>query len=171
MGILKYFAKKGFKQSEKEIINFLNIFRAIPDDEIPHLMSRVALIHYDMSQYTPEFSKLISSDVGANQGAITSFISEMNGIINDLHKKGLAEQVAAAKFWNVTFRCMSNNRFRHYGQNIWGLASVAERLDSIKEELDTLLENAEMDGNKKLEERVRCAMGLADFVPPQFRDG
>lgn len=165
--MFKLFAKFGLKRSEEEIKNFIALFESGDVVENGMVVGRAALIHYAFSQLDPEFTKLVNSQVGENQGPISSYIIQLNKLLNDYHKSGEFQNAAGIKLWNITFRCMSNNGFRHYGQQIWNIASIS--FDAAKEYLEEQLTEANEMGQQQMVERCQGALGLFDYVPPQFR--
>ena len=92
----------------------------------------------------------------------------MNSLLNDYHKAGESLNAAGVKLWNITFRCMSDNSFRHYGQALWKKSS--QSFEYAKEHLKNELEMAERGGKGKMVEKIKGALSLYDYVPPQFRD-
>jgi hypothetical protein len=71
------------------------------------------------------------------------------------------------KIWNITFRCMSHNAFHHYGQELWAQAS--QHFDKSKKFLEVQREHAQKSNDEALLEKVKGALSLYDYVPPQFR--
>ena len=147
--------------------NFLALFESGNVEENGMVVGRAALIHYAFSQLDPEFTKLVNSQVGENQGPIGSYIIKLNKYINDFHKSGEFPNAAGMKLWNITFRCMSNNSFRHYGQQIWNIASSS--FDAAKDYLEEQFSEAKEMEQEQMVERCHGALGLYDYIPPQFR--
>ena len=166
--MFKFIAKFGLKKSEEEITNFLGMFELGDEEQNGIIIGRAALIHYSLSSSAPEFSMLINSGVGENQGPIINYIPQLNSLLNDYHKTSDSINAAGVKLWNITFRCMSNNSFRHYGQSLWNRASAS--FEYANEHLKDELEMAESLGKKKMVEKIKGALGLYDYIPPQFRN-
>ena len=166
--MFKFLAKAGMKRSEEEITKFLSLFESGDEEQNGIIIGRAALIHYSLSSLDPAFSKLINSGVGENQGRIKNYILQLNSLLNDYHKAGESSNAAGVKLWNITFRCMSNNSFRHYGQALWNRASAS--FEYAKEHLKNELEMAASLGKGKMVEKIKGALSLYDYVPPQFRD-
>lgn len=166
--MFKFLAKFGLKRSEEEIKNFISLFESGDVEENAVVVGRAALIHYAFSQLDPEFSKLVNSQVGENQGPISTYIIQLNKFLNDYHKSGEVQNAAGVKLWNITFRCMSNNSFRHYGKQIWEIASKS--IESAKQYLEEEMNNAKSLGQETMMERCQGALGLYDYIPPQFRN-
>ena len=166
--MFKFLAKAGMKRSEEEITKFLGLFKSGDEEQNGIIIGRAALIHYSLSSLDPKFSKLINSGVGENQGPIKNYILQLNSLLNDYHKAGESSNAAGVKLWNITFRCMSNNSFRHYGQALWNRASAS--FEYAKEHLKNELEMAASLGKGKMVEKIKGALSLYDYVPPQFRD-
>ncbi len=166
--MFKFLAKFGLKRSEEEIKNFLSLFGSGDLEENGMVVARAALIHYRSSSLDPEFSKLVNSQVGENQGPISTYILQLNKLLKEFHGSGEYQNAAGMKLWNITFRCMSNNSFRHYGTTIW--ENAAESFESAKQYLENELEKASSTGNEKMADYVKGALALYDFIPPQFRN-
>jgi predicted ATPase with chaperone activity len=155
--MFKWLAKKGIDRSEQEIQQFIDQIQALSDYEIPHLMSRVSLLHAAINKQDFEFGMSINSAIGERQKEISSQIIQLNNLMNSLHKAGQSEMVAAAKVWNITLRCMSDNSFIHYGKKVWAILSPAGREEEIIAFIDET-------GNPHAE----SAKALAGYIPPQF---
>lgn len=166
--MFKFLAKAGMKRSEEEITNFLGLFESGDDEQNGIIIGRAALIHYSLSSIDPVFSTLINSGIGENQGHIKTYILQLNSLLNDYHKAGEYSNAAGVKLWNITFRCMSKNSFRHYGQALWNRASVS--FEYANEHLKDELEMTESGGKEKMVERIKGALGIYDYIPPQFRN-
>lgn len=166
--MFKFLAKSGMKKSEGEITTFLALFESGDEEQNGIIVGSAALIHYSLSSLDPDFSKLINSGVGENQAAILRYIPQLNSLLNDYHKAGESLNAAGMKLWNITFRCMSNNSFRHYGKALWDRSS--ESFEYAKEHLKNELGMAKSLGKGVMAEKIKGALGLYDYVPPQFRD-
>jgi len=166
--MFKFLAKSGLKRSEEEIKNFLSLFGLGNPEENGMVVARAALIHHRFGLLDPEFSKLVNSQVGENQGPISTYILQLNKLLKDFHGSGEHQNSAGMKLWNITFRCMSNNSFRHYGITIWEKA--AESFENAKQYLKNELEQASSTGNEQMVDNVKGALALYDFIPPQFRN-
>lgn len=139
----------------------------ISSEEMAMAVGRAALVHYRFSSLDPEFSKLVNSPQGENEGPISAYILQLNKTQNQFNSAGQQQNAAGAQVWNITFRCMSNNSFRIYGLELWNkLASV---FDEAKEYLEVELENAKSIGADEMVGYVNGAIALCDYIPPQFR--
>ena len=165
--MFKFLAKFGQKKSEEEIRKFLGLLKIADENQIGIALCRSALIHFSFSQIDPEFDKLVNSEVGQNQGAILNYILQLNSLVNDYAKAGESENASGVNIWNITFRCMSHNAFRHYGQELW--REVSNHFDKSKEFLEFQLRKAQESDDKARIEKVKGALGLYDYIPPQFR--
>ena len=165
--MFKLWAKYGQKKSEKEIKSFLALLRNTDENEIGVALCRSALIHFSFSKMDPEFDKLVNSEVGQNQGAILNYILQLNDLVNQFANAGESENASGMKIWNITFRCMSHNAFRYYGQELW--VEFSKHFDKAKEFLEFQLEHAQKNNDEKMIEKVNGALSLYDFIPPQFR--
>ena len=165
--MFKAFAKFGLKGSEREISTFIKSFESGPSDQNGMILGTSAMIHYSMSSLDPEFSMLLNSGLGENQGAISRYILQLNKLVNEYSRDGEKLNAAAMRVWNITLRCMSHNSFRHYGQYFWAKAS--ENFEMSKMYLEQLLLECIEQENKKMEMKARGGLGLVDFIPPQFK--
>jgi len=154
-------AKKALESSENEIIDFIEQIEYVKPDELLHLMSRAAFIHAGLNKNNFEFGMSLNSGLGERQEKIISQITEINSLMNQLHKSNLADMVVGAKVWNITLRCMSSNSFNHYGLRIWHILSPTEFEDQIIEQID------EIDSSD--DAIIEAAKGLAGYIPPQFK--
>ena len=98
-----------------------------------------------------------NSKLGERQKQISNQIVELNGLMNQLHKAGQSDMVAAVKVWNITLRCLSNNSFSHYGSTIWRILDPESNVLGI----ELYIEQAQTPHTQE-------AIGLAGYVPPAF---
>jgi len=131
------------------------------------ILGKAALIHYSFGSLDPEFSKLVNPQLGENQGPISTYIKRLNKLPNEFHSAGEFQNAAGMKLWNITFRCISNNSFRHYGVELW--KNAAKSFGSAREYLENELEQATRMGNEQMVDKLKGALGLYDFIRPQFR--
>ena len=166
--MFKFLAKKGLKRSEEEIKNFILLFEEADDEQKGITLGMAAMLNYSLSSADLEFSKLVNSDLGNNQGPISSYILQLNRLVGDFHKAGEYENAAGMKLWNITFRCMTNNAFHHYGQDLWITAS--KYFDHGKIFLESQIERFESSGNENALEKLKGGLSIFDYIPPQFRN-
>jgi hypothetical protein len=166
--MLKFLAKLGLKSSEKAITQYLKDLEIADSEEIGMAIGRAAILHYSLSLEDPEFSKLLNSQVGENQGAISSYILKLNDGLNHFNRSGAVENAAGIKLLNVTFRCMSNNIFRHFGIELWKILST--HFDSARCYLENYHDTAITLGNEVEINKAKGALGLYNFIPPQYRE-
>jgi len=153
--------------TEKEIKRFLELFSQGDIEQNGIVIGKAALIHYCLEIVGPEFKKLVNSKVGENQSEITIYnVYQLDRLNKECHKANEIVHAAGIKFWSITFRCMLDKSLHHYGVQLWEIASKS--LGSAKDYLRSELMQAIETGDKKMEERIKGALNLCDFIPPQF---
>ena len=155
--MFKWMAKKGLERSESEITEFISQIEGISGEEHAFLMSRVAIMHAALTKQDFEIGMSFNSKLGERQKQISSQIVELNGLMNQLHKAGQSDMVAAVKVWNITLRCLSNNSFSHYGSTIWRILDPKSNVLGI----ELYIKQAQTPHTQE-------AIGLAGYVPPAF---
>ena len=109
----------------------------------------------------------MNSKMGENQSEITIYnIYQLDRLHKECLKANEIVHAAGIKFWSTTFRCMLDESLHQYGVKLWEIASKS--FGSAKDYLCNELLQAIETGNKKMEERIKGALHLCDFVPPQF---
>jgi|GEM_PF-5999063 hypothetical protein len=162
----KSWAKWGYKLSEEEINNFLEIFLNGTNEQNGQILARVALLHYSFNKSDPLFVKLSNSKVGENIKEISKYILFLNSMHKEYNKKGDAESSAALRFINVCFRCMSNPAFNRYGMKLWEKAK-----DSFCFSKEKILNDLNEAKNQNMENLIivfEGALSIYNYIPPQF---
>ena len=165
--MLKKWANSRLKRSEQEIQNFLGTFEIASDIEKASVVAAAAFVHYEISSADISFSKLINSNIGENQGPISSYILELNSLSKRYQEANNQDGFLGVSFWNISFRCMSNNSLHHYGLRLWKEAS--KNFDSAKKMIEDQIETVKMEGDKTGVDMLNAVMTLTHFIPPQFR--
>jgi hypothetical protein len=155
--MFKWMAKKGLERSESEIIEFISQIEGMSSAELAFLMSRAAILHASLNKNDFDIGISFNSKLGERQKQITIQIVHLNGLMNELRKSGMSDLFAAAKLWNITLRCLSNNSFAHYGKTIWSLLDPSELI----QEIEFFIREANTSHTKE-------AIGLAGYLPPAF---
>lgn len=164
----KFLRKWGLSGSEKEIKTFLELFSQGDIEQNGIVIGSAALIHYSLGLNKPEFKRLLNSNLGENQGHISTYILQFNRLLGECHRAGQLEAAAGIKFWNTTFRCMSDESLHPYGVQLWKIASKS--FGSTKDYLRNELAQATESNNQGMKEKIEGALNLCNFVPPQFLD-
>lgn len=167
--MLKFFAKAGLKRSEKELVGFIEPFIAGPDYDNSIFIWHAAILNYQMSLKDLVWAKCLGSQIGENQGPISTQIIQSNRLINGLHKRGDGEALVGMKIWNMTFRAMSNQALHHHGKKLWSHIQTLQSIARITAE-DNIEEMITLAGtDSKTAQLMKNSIDLVDFVPTQFR--
>lgn len=158
--------KWGLRNSEKEVVSFLNVFSQCDPEQSGAVVGMAALLHHQHVEKEPEFQTILNSPKGANHGPINMYVMKLNWLVGDFKKAGRRNAGAAMKLWNITFRCMSHETLHHYGVALWKTASAS--FPYAKQWLEVQLEVAESAANERDAVNLRAALKLYDFVPLQF---
>jgi hypothetical protein len=163
----KLFGKWLLRGTKKEIKMFLELFSQGDIEQNGIVIGKAALIHYCLGIVGSEFKKLVNSKVGENQSEITIYnVFQLDRLLKECREANEIVHAAGIKFWSTTFRCMLDESLHHYGVQLWEIASKS--FGSAKDYLQSELMQAIETGDKKMEERIKGALHLCDFVPPQF---
>ena len=94
-------------------------------------------------------------------------VFQLDRLQKEALKVSNVEAAASLRFWSTTLRCMLTESFHGYGVTLWKIASLS--FESAEDCLREKLRIAIDIGNKTEEERIKVAISLCRFIPPQFR--